>query len=163
MRKLSVDDDLEHPVYWVRMLALDDLDRVEAQYRALVRDVIVHREQNSLTTLITLTDAKVIREYGDQVYRRITAATQLPLGKRSIPAELGMDIAVNKWLFNSDTVDKALEYLMRENRTFRGSRMVVALGKAIAAVKPCVQTAHDTSRQRAEEKKADAPRRTPQI
>jgi len=89
MRKLSLDEDLEHPAYWVPTLALDDLDKVEPQYRSLVRDVIVYREQNAMLTLVSLTDAKMIRECGDQVYRRITAAMQLPLRKHRISANFG--------------------------------------------------------------------------
>ena len=89
IRKLSVDEDLEHPAYWVSRLALDDLDKVETQYRGLVRDVVVHREQNALLTLVSLTDAKIIRECGDQVYRRITAGTQLPLRNCRISANSG--------------------------------------------------------------------------
>jgi hypothetical protein len=92
MRKLSLDEDLEHPAYWVSTLALDDLDKVESQYRGLVREVIVHREQNDLLTLVSLTDVKAIRECGDQVYRRITAATQLPLGKDRIPAKFASSV-----------------------------------------------------------------------
>jgi hypothetical protein len=88
LRKLSLDEDREHPVYSVAWLALDDLDKVEPQYRGLVRDVIVHREQNALRTLISITDVMTIREYGDQVHRRIIAATQLPLGERRISADL---------------------------------------------------------------------------
>lgn len=88
LRKLSLDEDREHPVYQVAWLALDDLDKVEPQYRGLVRDVIVHREQNALRTLVSLTDIMAIRECGDQVYRRITAATQLILGKRRTSIDL---------------------------------------------------------------------------
>jgi hypothetical protein len=93
MRKLSVDEDLEHPAYWVSRLALDDLDKVEMQYRGLVRDVIVHREQNALLTLVSLRDAKIIRECGDQVYRRIAAGTQLPLRNRRISANSGSEVS----------------------------------------------------------------------
>lgn len=69
-------------MYDVKVLAIDDLDKVEPRHYHLVRDVIVHREQNGLQTFVSVTNAELLREFDAQVYRRVENGTLLTLRQR---------------------------------------------------------------------------------
>lgn len=73
-------------MYDVHVLAIDDLDKIDPRHRGLVRDVIVHREQNGLQTYLSVTDNQCLREFDAQVYRRIENGTLLTLHHGSVLA-----------------------------------------------------------------------------
>jgi hypothetical protein len=83
LRKLSAFEDEYSHIYSIPMLMLDDLDKVEPQYRLLIRDVIVHRHQSRLHTVVSMTDPSVLMEFDPQVRRRIEDGRQISLGPSS--------------------------------------------------------------------------------
>ena len=79
LRKLSAKEDKKDRIYRVSTLILDDLDKVEIAYRPLARDVIVHRQQEGLKTLISVTNPVTLREFDPQLYVRIENGHQVHL------------------------------------------------------------------------------------
>jgi len=61
------------------VLCLDDFDRIDSREQGLASRVLVHRSDSSKFTIITMSDSRMLKYFGEQIVRRSREGIQIYL------------------------------------------------------------------------------------